>query len=147
MKALRSLVVALLVISPVALAEGPAPPDPLGENLFPPDVILSSQAAIGLTEAQKADVRAEVLKVQPRFTDLQWKLQDAMDGMKTLLAAQTADEAKVLEALDRVLALERDLKRSQIGLMVRLKNLLSADQQGKLRQAKARPRTEERRTP
>jgi Spy/CpxP family protein refolding chaperone len=141
MKALRSLVLALLVVSPVALSEGPAPADPLGDNLFPPDLILSSQAAIGLTDAQKADVRAEVLKVQPRFTDLQWKLQDAVDGLKTLLAAPTADEAKVLEALDRVLSFERDLKRSQIGLMVRLKNLLSADQQGKLRQAKARGKT------
>ncbi len=141
MKALRSLVLALLVVSPVALSEGPAPADPLGDNLFPPDLILSSQAAIGLTDAQKADVRAEVLKVQPRFTELQWKLQDAMDGLKTLLAAPTADEAKVLEALDRVLAVERDLKRSQIGLMVRLKNLLSPEQQGKLRQAKARGKT------
>jgi Spy/CpxP family protein refolding chaperone len=141
MKAFRSLVLALLVVSPIALSEGPAPADPLGDNLFPPELILSSQAAIGLTDAQKADVRAEVLKVQPRFTDLQWKLQDAVDGLKTLLAAPTADEAKVLESLDRVLALERDLKRSQIGLMVRLKNLLSADQQGKLRQAKARGKT------
>lgn len=138
MKTLRSLLLALLVVSPVALSESPAPADPLGDTLFPPDLILSSQAAIGLTDAQKGDVRAEVLKIQPRFTELQWKLQDAMDGLKTLLAAPTADETKVLEALDRVLSLERDLKRSQIGLMVRLKNLLSADQQGKLRQARAR---------
>lgn len=141
MKALRSLVLALLVVSPVALSEGPAPADPLGDNLFPPDLILSSQSAIGLTDAQKGEVRAEVLKVQPRFTELQWKLQDAMDGLKALLAAPKADEATVLEALDRVLALERDLKRSQIGLLVRLKNLLSADQQDKLRQAKARGKT------
>jgi len=141
MKAFRALVLALLVLATAARSENPAPADPLGESLFPPDLILSSAAAIGLTDAQKAEIRAEVLKIQPKFTDLQWKLQDAVEGLKALLAAPTADEAKGLGALDRVLALERDLKRSQIGLMIRLKNLLSEDQQAKLRQVKARGRT------
>jgi hypothetical protein len=49
------------------------------------------------------------------------------------------DKAAALRDLDRVLALERAIKRTQIGLLVRLKNLLTADQQAQLQRLRARP--------
>jgi Spy/CpxP family protein refolding chaperone len=38
----------------------------------------------------------------------------------------------VLEQVDRVLALERDLKRTKIALLVRIRNTLTPEQQAKL---------------
>ena len=46
-----------------------------------------------------------------------------------MLAPAQVDEEAALEHLDRILAVERQLKRAQIALLVRIKNLLSADQQ------------------
>jgi len=42
------------------------------------------------------------------------------------------DEAQTLAQLDKLLNAERDIKRAQIALLVRLKNKLTAEQQEKL---------------
>jgi hypothetical protein len=42
------------------------------------------------------------------------------------------DEPKVLEQIDRVLSVERDVKRAQLSLMMKIKNELSEDQKSKL---------------
>jgi Spy/CpxP family protein refolding chaperone len=52
--------------------------------------------------------------------------------MGRLLANSQVDEAQVLEQADRILGLERDIKRAQISLMVRIKNTLTPAQQAKL---------------
>jgi hypothetical protein len=48
------------------------------------------------------------------------------------------DETQVLEQADRILALEREIKKAQISLMVRIKNTLSAAQQAKLAEIRNR---------
>jgi Spy/CpxP family protein refolding chaperone len=120
--------------SGVVRAQQPQQRDPVGENLFPPDLVLSNQKAIGLDDAQKSFVQSEVVKAQTRFTELQFQLQDAMESLGDLLKQNPADETKVLAQLDKVLSAEREVKRTQIGLMVRIKNKLTTDQQARLRQ-------------
>ncbi len=110
------------------------PPDPVGENLFPPELVMSHQQAIGLDENQKTSIRSELLKTQTRFTELQWQLQDAMESLVSLLKNTTVDEQQVLTQLDKVLNNEREIKRAQLGLMVRIKNRLTPEQQARLRQ-------------
>jgi hypothetical protein len=72
--------------------------------------------------------------------DLQWKLSAEGEKMGRLLQPAQVDETQVLEEVDRILVLEREMKRAQIGLMVRIKNTLTAPQQAKL--AEIRGRTE-----
>lgn len=129
----------LLAGRPLTAQQQPSQHDPIAENLFPPDLVLSNQKAIGLDEAQKAFVRSEVLKAQPRFTELQFQLQDAMEILTGLLKQNPVDEAEVLAQLDKVLNAEREVKRTQIGLMVRIKNKLTLEQQTRLRQLRAEP--------
>jgi Spy/CpxP family protein refolding chaperone len=52
--------------------------------------------------------------------------------MALLLQEKPVDEAKVLAQVDRILALEKEVKKTQIGLLVRIKNLLTPAQQAKL---------------
>ena len=118
-------------------AQQPPGPDPIGENLYPPDLVLANQKAIGLDDAQKSFVRSEVLKAQTRFTELQFQLQDAMESLAGLLKQSPVDEGQVLTQLDKVLNAEREVKRAQIALMVRIKNKLTAEQQAKLRQLRS----------
>lgn len=126
----------LFATNPVT-AQQPQGPDPIAENLFPPDLVLSNQKAISLEEAQKNFVRSEVLKAQTRFTELQFQLQDAMETLVGLLKQNPVDEAQVLAQLEKVLNAEREVKRTQIALMVRIKNKLTAEQQTRLRQLRA----------
>jgi Spy/CpxP family protein refolding chaperone len=113
--------------------------DPVGENLFPPELIMQNQKAIGLEEAQKTYIVSEISKAQGRFTELQWQLQEAMETLIGFLKRDIADEQQVLEQLDKVLNLEREVKRTQITLMVRIKNKLSSAQQAQLRKLRSRP--------
>jgi Spy/CpxP family protein refolding chaperone len=130
----------ILACSPLR-AQQPQGPDPIAENLFPPDLVLANQKTIGLDEAQRNFVRAEVLKAQTRFTELQFQIQDAMETLVGLLKQNPVDEAQALAQLDKVLNVEREVKRTQIALMVRIKNKLTPDQQTRLRQLRAESAT------
>ena len=123
---------ALLILVPSLGAQQPPASDPLTELLFPPELVMARQSAIGLSDAQKNYLRAEILKAQTRFTELQWQLQDAMEGLTGLLKPAKADEAQVAAQLDKVLMSEREIKRAQIALLVRIKNDLTPEQQHRL---------------
>ena len=140
MRAKMTLLCAVLLAGIAsALAQQPPQPgqpphDPIGAALFPPELIMQNQQAIGLNEEQKTAIRGEILKAQPRFTELQWQLQDAMETLASLLQQTPVDEQKVMAQLDKVLPLEREMKRAQLTLMIRIKNKLTPEQQEKLRQ-------------
>jgi len=51
-----------------------------------------------------------------------------------LLQATSVDEAQVLDQVDQILNTERDLKKTQLSLMIRIKNTLTPEQQAKLSQ-------------
>jgi Spy/CpxP family protein refolding chaperone len=135
--ALASVLALALAASLLSAAEAPPGPptpsdDPIGRNLFPPDRVIGHAQEIGLDEAQRAATRSEIQRTQPKFTDLQLDLQGEMEKLARLVAERKVDEAKALAQLDRILALEREIKRSQIGLLVRIKNTLTPPQQDKL---------------
>ena len=134
---------AAIILFPTFLAgQQPQPPgpDPVAENLFPPELVMAHQKAIDLSDAQKTYIRGELLKAQTRFTELQWQLQDAMEALVSLLKQSPADESQVMSQLDKVLTSEREIKRTQITLLVRIKNKLTPDQQAHLQRLRAEPK-------
>jgi len=116
---------------------GAAPRDPIAEHVLPPELIMQHQKAIGLTEAQKNAVIAEIKRVQARMVDLQWDLQKASERLVELLRQDRADEQAVIAQLDAVLAAEREIKHLHLALAVRLKNILTPAQQRTLRDLRA----------
>jgi len=112
----------------------PTAPDAVAENLFPPELILGHQEAIALSPEQKSFIREEVGKAQAQFTNLKWQLQDAMEILVSQLKQTPADEQRVLGQLEKVLAAEREIKRTQMSLMIRIKNKLTPEQQVRLRE-------------
>src|SRR5712692_4543674 len=139
----RILIWLAVLLCPMFLAaQQPQPPgpDPVTENLFPPELVMAHHKAIDLSDAQKAYIRSELLKAQTRFTELQWQLQDAMEALVSLLKQSPADESQVMSQLDKVLTSEREIKRTQISLLVRIKNKLTPDQQAHLQRLRAEPK-------
>ena len=110
----------------------PPNPDPLAHLMFPPDLIMNHARQLNLTDEQKAFMRSEIQKTTASFQDLQWKLQDQMELLQETMKSTSVNEQQALAQLDKVLELEREIKRLHIGLAVRLKNRLTPEQQDQL---------------
>ena len=120
----------LLFLPTAALAQ--QADDPISKYLIPPELVMAHAQKIALTDAQSASIKSEVRKAQTKFLDLQWDMQEETGRMTQLLQQSPVDEAKVLERADKVMALEREVKRAHLALLVRLKNLLTPAQVAKL---------------
>ncbi len=116
--------------------QGPPPGgrDPLMGSLFPPELIMQNQEAIGLSEEQRNYMIGEMQRTQGQVAGTQWRLQSAVERLGAIVRVDHPDEAQALAQLDSVLALEKEMKRAQIGLLVRLKGRLTTEQQATLRQ-------------
>jgi len=110
--------------------------DPIGDALIPPEVVMSHQDALGLSDAQRSAIQADVQEAQSRFTRLQWQLAAATEKLAEILKQGRVDQAKALSQLDAVLALEREVKHTQLTLMIQVKNELTPEQQAKAQQFK-----------
>ena len=120
---------------PPGQPQPPEPPDdPIAQNLFPPEMVMQHREEIGLTDEQHTAIRQELRKASTKFNELQWQMQDEMEAMEKLTKASTVDEQKVLAQLDKILNIERELKRTQLMVSVRIKNKLTQEQQTKLQE-------------
>ncbi len=107
--------------------------DPVGRNLFPPELVMQHQQQIGLTEGQRAAIKKEVEGAQSKFLDLQWQMQAESEKLVGLLQARPVDEARALAQADSVMSLERTIKKTHLGVLIRIKNALTAEQQEELK--------------
>lgn len=110
----------------------PPNPDPLAHLMFPPEMIMSHARQLNLTDEQKAFMRSEIQKTTSSFQELQWKLQDQMELLHESMKSTSVNEQQALAQLDKVLEIEREIKRLHIGMAVRLKNRLTPEQQEQL---------------
>ena len=118
----------LMFLTTIAWGQQPEA-DPISNSLFPVELIMQHQQAIGLSENQKNFIKTEVRKAQVKFTDLQFQLQDETEAMATLLKKDRVDEPQMLAQLDKILGLEREIKRTHLSLIVQIKNMLTPEQQ------------------
>ncbi len=131
------VLLAVFSLASAVRAQAPAP-DPIAENLFPPELIMRYASDIALDPQQRTAVKEAVQKAQSKFLDSQWQLQEESEKMVRLLQVKPVDETAVLAQADRVMGLEREVKRTQLSLLVRLKNLLTEPQERKLTELRKR---------
>jgi Spy/CpxP family protein refolding chaperone len=111
----------------------PRPPmDPLGDTMFPPEMVMQHQRELGLTDEQKTFMRSEINRTTTRSNELQWQLQDAIEALHETMKANSVNEQLALSQLDKVLDSEREIKRAHMELTIRIKNKLTPEQQNKL---------------
>jgi Spy/CpxP family protein refolding chaperone len=101
--------------------------------LFSPESLMANSARIGLSEQQQGAIQEEIKKSMNRFLDLKWKMQKEEQVMETLLKPDKVDEKQVMAQLDKILGIEDEIKKTHATLLVRLKNILTPEQQAKLR--------------
>jgi Spy/CpxP family protein refolding chaperone len=132
MKVLLLIVLSCLTGLTSAETAVPGPADELGQQLFPPDLVLKYHQDIGLDENQSKALKALVQQAQSKFLDLQWDMQVEAGKLVQLVRVPHVDESAAIAQAERVLNLERDVKKAQLSLLIRIKNVLSSAQQEKL---------------
>ncbi len=118
-----------------ALSWGQSPQssnDPIADQLFPPELVMQYHQEINLTPDQSKALKDEIQKAQAKFLDMQWDMQSEQEKLVLLLKAHPIDENAVLTQVDKVLDREREIKKTQILLLIRIKNQLTPAQQNKL---------------
>ena len=111
----------------------PQPPsDPLGESLFPPELAMRFQAEIGLTEKQRQAIMPDLQQAQPKFEKLHQQLEREKAALASLLKKERVELETALAQTDKLLDVERELRRLQLALQIGLKNRLTPEQQARL---------------
>ncbi len=134
-RALVTLVLSLAFATPAVAQDDPG--KRIEAQVFPPELVMRHARAINLTAEQRKQIGDAVTSAQRELLDLQWELNDAADALAAALEAPRVDDAAALGKLDRVLDLERQVKRRQMALVIRIKNLLTSTQQTRLKELRA----------
>jgi Spy/CpxP family protein refolding chaperone len=119
--------------------QSPPGDDPIGRNLFPPELVMGHQVEIGLTENQSAAIRNEMVKAQPKFVELQWQMQRETEKLAGALRQAPIDEVKTLAIAEALMNLETNIKKTHLTLLIRIKNALSDEQRLKLSEIQKKP--------
>ena len=134
------ILLSFALVCALSWGQSPQPSDdPIAGQLFPPELVMQYHQEINLTADQSKSLRDEIQKAQTKFLDMQWDMQSEKDKLVLLLKARPVDESAVLAQLDKVLDREREIKKTQISLLIRVKNQLTVEQQNKLTELRRNP--------
>lgn len=125
---------------PIAPAASPAPASagkselgPLESRLYPAELIMENQGALALTPSQRDAIDTEASRAQSEFLKLQWELDAEKERLVMILDGAKVDEAKSRESAAKLMRHENAIKAAHLEMLVRIKNVLSSEQQEKLR--------------
>jgi len=138
------LILLLCSSAAMAPAQGPGPPPKFGgppaflDQLFVPELIMRYQDDISLTDEQRVAITKAMTDTQTQLVDLQWQYEKASKKLTDTLGGTQIDEAAALAEADRVMNLELQMKRTHLALLIRIKQVLTPEQQAKLRALRAK---------
>jgi len=132
-----ALTVLLALLCTTAWAQppfmSPPPPDhPIWKHLFPPELVMSNQKAIGLTPQQQESIKEAFKKAQASFFDLMWRFHAEGEALDSLLRQELVNEEQALEQLNKIMEIENEIKRTHFPLLLRIRNVLTPEQRVQL---------------
>ncbi len=135
MRAIRTtlLAIAAVLAFGAPLGAQAKPDDAFQRAMFDPQFVLRNAQAIGLSPAQRKTILDELKSAQIALAPLQVDMTGPAMELQELVDAPRVDEAKVLVIVEQVLRIENEVKKRQVMLIVRIKNVLSPEQQSRLR--------------
>jgi len=128
-------VLALVTLAAAAPAQSARPDDdPLARLLFDPELVLTFASELSLQAAQRTAIVNAIKAAQGDILDRKLEMAARHQELVKSMEAPRVDEAAALAQADRVMELEREMKRSQLQLLIRIKNTLTQQQQDRLRE-------------
>lgn len=126
--------------TPATASPSREPLSAIEARLFPAELVMENKAAIALTPAQQEGITKELDRSQRELVKLQWELQSEKDKLVTVLELPKVDENKSRQAAEALMQRENAIKAVHLGLLVRIKNILTPAQQETLRATRASER-------
>ena len=114
--------------------------NPIEAQVFPPDLVMRFQTEIGLSAEQRQQIIAEVQQMEADMVPLRFEMGETTQRLAKLLSASKVDEEQALALVDRVTELEGQIKKRHLRLVVRTKNLLTPEQQTRLKELRGEGR-------
>lgn len=109
------------------------PENPLDRVLFSAERVMNHQAALRLTPDQRQAIQKAVQDGQARMLELQWEMSAAREQLARSLDVERPDEAAARASAEKVVGLEGQIKLAHLSMLVRVKALLTSEQQSALR--------------
>ena len=106
--------------------------------LFPPELLMRHAEELSLEKAQRETIIREIQQMESDIVPVQWQIREEMEKLRVLLDQHRVDEKEVLARAEEVADLEATLKRRHRALLVRIKNVLTEEQQETLKQFRGR---------
>lgn len=114
--------------------------DSISRDFFAPRVVLANGEQIGLSDEQRTAIQGESGHAAESFGGLRFDLDSALRRLIGLANQHPVEEDTAVAQLEKVLEIERQIKVLQLRMALRVKNLLTLDQQEQLRQIRRHSR-------
>jgi len=129
----RLLVLAFCLMVPdVSSAQVEQQEDPFGALLFTPEEIMQHRRAIDLNDEQRDGITRLIEELQGRLVGLQWRLLDETERVKEAMERPRVDLDRVMDRFGDAQDTEMEIKRVHLELLIRIKNILTPEQQEEL---------------
>jgi Spy/CpxP family protein refolding chaperone len=123
-----------LLLAASAVAQQVKPEDNFARAFFAPELVMQHARAISLTDDQRNAITLAIAETQVKAVSNQLRMLEQMQAVIEQVEQARINEGQVLPALNRVLDLEQEVKIAHTTLLIRIKNLLTPEQQSKLRE-------------
>ncbi len=90
------------------------------------------KARVGLSDAQIGQIQDLQYKADREKIDIHHELQKARLDLEQLMRVAKPDRAKVLGQVEKIGALETELKKNRVGLMLQIRTLVTPEQWQKM---------------
>jgi len=108
------------------------------DQLFPPRLVMQNQEEIGLTATQREAITKAMAEAQTRLVEMQWRFEEQSAALEKLLAHPTVNAEEALAQAARVMAVEQEMKKSHLSMLIQIKNQLEPRQQTRLGELRGR---------
>ncbi len=122
-----------LLLLPAGAAAQHAGHESLERHVFTPEAVMRAGDHIDLSSDQQAAITEAIRDFQRSELELEWEMQDETQRLVELMRAARVDETAALAQAAVVMNVETRVKQAHLSMLVRIKNLLSEEQQEELR--------------
>lgn len=123
-------------VAPPAAAQEPTEPtlqqDPLFATLYTPELIMQHRRTIGLTDEQRDAISRLISELQGEVLGLQWELLDEVEQLGAVTGRPRVELDRAIDEMGDVLDKEKEIKLAHLEMLVRIKNVLTPEQQAQL---------------
>ena len=136
---LMTVALAAVTSTPAAALSAASTDDPIARSLFEPELIMKHRRAIALSDEQRDAISRLIKELQGKVVSLQWELQDQVESLSAELGRPRVDLDGAMDRVGRVMQTERRIKEAHLTLLIRIKNLLTPQQQESLKKLRSEP--------